>query len=701
MENIEKNKLSGVRSKKFWKFWIMMLLINIGLFTVVGRLFWIQVVKGSDYKEKARKQHESKITLSAQRGNVYDRNGKLLASTVKSFSVAVDPTVLENKQKICSILEKNTGTPQSKFLDKINSAKGSFVWLSRGLSPDKIFELRALKDKGLLLIEEPTRHYYYSSAASQLIGCTDIDNKGQSGIEFGWDSVLKGRSGYMIMYRDGRGRLRPSADLPIIAATHGYSIQLTIDIELQRIAEFELMQGVLSSQAESGTVIALEPSTGEVLAMASYPNFDPNNSSTFTQHNMRNRAITDVYEPGSTFKMITAAAALEENVAKLTDKFNGFGGEMQFANYTIKDVHPLGIVTFREAMEHSSNIIMSTIASKIPEYKFYKYIRDFGFGISTGIDIPGEVPGKIQKPEQMNMTAKRFIGFGYGLLSSPIQIANAYATIANNGLMMKPHVVKAVYDNSGEKILNAKPEKVRKVVTESTAQLMKDVLLGVVDKGTGQTAKIPGLKIGGKTGTSQQLVEGTYSKADYTASFVGFYPVENPRVVMLVLLDKPRTNIYGGSVAAPIFKNIALRWLSVAPDYMPNLDKKVQINDTVYVPELKGLSIDEAQKISQSLGLRLAPNQSSGIINSVAPPAGARVIKGTTLKVSVQIPKDSTKNSKQPAKPNLIGLPVRRAVALLHNLGIKARIKGNGKVIAQYWELNSKGEEICILECSQ
>ncbi len=694
----ESKENTHTRRKKFWKFWLLMAIVNLGLLFVVVRLFQIQIIEGDKYKERAKRQHESKITLGSQRGNIYDRNGRLLASTVKSYSLAADPTVLENKNKVLSLLEQKLGISKSTLDDKIKSAKGSFVWLVRGISPDKMLELNDISDKGLIKIKEPKRHYYYGSDASQVIGCTNIDNRGLTGVELGWDSMLTGRSGYMMMYRDAKGRLRPSADLPIIPATNGYSLQLTMDIELQRIVEFELMQGVLNAQAESGTVVAVKPSTGEILAMATYPGFNPNSPSSFSPANMRNRAITDVYEPGSTFKLITAAAAIEEKIASLNDKFNGFNGELHFSNYVIRDVHPIGMATFREGMIHSSNIILSSVAAKIPDYKFYKYIRDFGFGISSGIDLPGEVSGRTQRAEQMNISAKRFIGFGYGILSTPLQIASAYSAIANNGVMMKPFAIKAIYDEKGGLVREFKPEKIRRVVSENTAQLLNGVLTDVINKGTGSGAKVDGLAIAGKTGTSQQLVGGAYSKADYNASFVGYFPAENPQVCILVFLDKPKTSIYGGSTAAPIFKNIALRWVSLpSQSYTLNSKPTAANSDTIYVPNLNGLLLEDAGNILNSLGVRWSSNSQSGIVESVFPRPGEKILRSTAIRI--QSTGDSLKAN--PSKlPSVVGLSVRRALAILHSSGVKAKVKGSGKVIRQIWEQGENKEQICTLICS-
>lgn len=671
-----------------------MIFINLGLLVVVARLFHLQVLKAPYYKEKARRQHETKVNLSAQRGNIYDRNGNLLVSSVKSFSIAVDPNLLQNKSQILQLIEKKLGISAESLNKKIYAAKGSFVWLVRGVSAEKMKDFLYIKDRGLILIEEPKRQYHYGSLASQVIGCTDVDSRGLTGIELSYDSILTGRSGYMVMFRDGLGRLRPSADLPLIHPTNGYSIQLTLDIDLQRIVEFELMQGVKNSLAESGTVVAIRPSTGEVLAMATYPNFNPNEPETYVNSYMRNRAITDVYEPGSTFKVVTAAAALEEKITSLNEKYNGFQGELHFSNYVIKDVHPLGIATFRDGLIYSSNIILSSVAAKIPDYKFYKYIRDFGFGIPTGIDLPGEVAGKIQRAEQMNISAKRFIGFGYGILATPLQMANAFATIANNGLMMKPYIISAMYDENGNLIKKFNPEKIRRVISENTAKTITNVLKEVVEKGTGTAAKIDGISVAGKTGTSQQLVDGTYSKADYNASFAGYFPAENPQICILVFLDRPKTSIYGGATAAPIFKNIALRWLSLK-NHSPKAKELHTEKDTVFVPNIKGLIFSEAENILKELGLKYISDSRNGIVANIFPPAGSRILRATTIKIETA--KDTSSKEKL---PSVVGLSLRRAVTVLHNAGIKVNIRGSGKVVRQIWEKNDKNEIICTLIAS-
>ncbi|MFP4369865.1 MAG: penicillin-binding transpeptidase domain-containing protein [Candidatus Kapaibacterium sp.] len=693
MNDTADNRISR---KKFWKFLIVTSLLILGIFAVMARLFSIQVLNFDEYREKARRQHQSRIVLSAERGSITDRDGSLLASTVRKMSIAVDPTELKDKKKISEAFAKILGGESANYLNRINSAKGAFLWIERGLSPEITEKLGKIKDKGLIIIEEPGRNYLYGRSGAQLIGCTDIDNKGLSGIELGWDSVLSGRSGYMVMYRDGLGRLRPSAELPMIPAINGYSLQLTIDMKLQEIIEHELKLGVLKSGAASGTVAAIKPSTGEILAMASYPGYDPNFPGTHSTGSMRNRAVTDVYEPGSTFKLITAAAAMEEGIVSETDVFDGHKGERDFGKFKIRDEHPLKKATFREAVIYSSNIIFSEVANNIKANKFYKYIRDFGFGLTLDIDVPGEIPGKIKKPGHFNNAEKRFMGFGYGMTVTPLQIVNAYAAVANGGVMMKPHIVKAVYDDEFKAVKTFHPDRIRRIITQETASRLRNIFTAVVDSGTGQYARVPGLKIAGKTGTSQQVVRGAYSKSDYTASFAGYFPADNPEIAMIVVLDKPRGSYYGGSTAAPIFRDIALRWINSGANTLnaeafPQFEKP----DSIFVPTFTGMEKDEAIGLLNSLDIEHNIEGREGIVIAQYPDAGKLI--SVNDRISLQVMAEEI-DSAAFIKPDVKGMTLRNALALLHKAGVSVRVKGSGKVYAQYWRKESKGL-ITILEC--
>lgn len=663
-----------VKKKKFWKFWLLLSLLLFGFLAVFARLVYLQIIESDKYQETARRQHQTRINLSAERGNIYDRSSNLLASTIQSVSVAIDPNMLENKKKTCTLISEATGIEYTKLIKKINSASGSFVWIKRGMLPENAQKLLDHEDQGLILINEYGRTYYYGSIGAQLIGTTNIDNHGINGIELAWDSLLSGKGGYMIMYRDGLGRLRPSAGLPKIPAIDGYSIKLTIDIDLQSIVEYELKQGVLQSRAYSGTAVAINPSSGEILAMASYPGFSPNSKKGRTSQSMRNRSITDLYEPGSTFKLVTAAAALEEGIVSEDDSLNGYQGALHLNDVVIRDVHPLGVVPFREAVIHSSNIIFSGIANSMKDNVFYKYIRDFGFGITSGIDLPGEVPGTIQKPEDFEPTSKRFMGFGYGISATALQVLNAYASVANNGIMMKPYVVESIYDNEDIEIDKVSPERIRRVVSDKTAKRLTDLLVSVVDSGTGRRAKVKGMKIAGKTGTSQQIHKGRYSKQFYTASFAGFFPANAPKIALIVILDRPQLSYYGGSTAAPIFKDIALRWAALNHEFP---DETLPPSDNEYImPLLVGLDYSNTQEISTKFNMKLNNDDAKGLIIQQSPNAYEKFDYNTLLKLTASTEEIDAKD----LKSILVGLPVRRGIAILSYYGYTIKLHGQGNI---------------------
>lgn len=703
MKTSEKN--DNAQKRKFWKFWIIMVLVNIGIIAVLVKLFNVQIIKQDYYKERARRQHESRLMLSAERGKIYDRNGKVIASNFVGLSVAVDPSRIKNERKIAMILQKNLGIPINQTMEKIRRSKKTFVWLTRGRNPELLKELAEIDDKGLRLIEEPRRIYHYGSTCSQLIGMTDIDNNGLSGIELQLDSLLKGQNGYMVLNRDGIGNLKPAADLPIFPAVNGNSVKLTIDIELQRIVEYELKKGVAYAQAESGTVVAIEPETGDILAIASYPNYNPYSSTKPRPGDMRVRAITDIYEPGSTFKTITAAAAIEENIVHENDRLNGYGGVFQGNGYAIRDVHGVGVVTFKEAMAQSSNVILSTVANMMKDNVFYKYIRDFGFGIKTGIDFPGEVAGKVPKPHNFVHSTKRYLGHGYSLAVTPLQIANSYAALANNGVLMQPYLVKSIFNNVGDETYSAKPRTVRRVVSEKTADRVKDLLLNVVQKGTGKAVKFNNILVCGKTGTSQQLDDGRYSKEHYTGSFAGFFPYKNPKIAMIVVIDRPKVSIYGGATAAPVFREIVLRWSGselgkLEPVLALDTNKTLRKDSSlITIPNLIGLEVESAYKILKEKNLKMQiDNGISGIIYKQNPMFGARVKSGT--QINVEIGNLENSRSLENALTSIKGLPLRDAIATLKNYKIRYRVKGKGFVRSAEKIGSSGGLPIIALYCN-
>lgn len=672
-----------------WKSGVLVLFFGIAFSVIIGRLFFVQVIEGARYRDLAKKQYESKVPLRAERGRLLDRNGRDLATMMKMTSFAADPTILEQPELVAQLLAATGSEPASVYLNKIRSTKARFVWLARGINTVLFPVLDTIKIRGLIRVKEPKRLFTHGPIAAQVIGTTDVDNNGLTGIELQYNELLKGKSGFVVMQRDGKGRLRPGIDPEREAALDGKNIQLTVDLEMQRVVEQELARGVYENGAISGTVIAIEPSTGDILAMASYPSFHPNRLDKATDDAIRIRGITDQYEPGSTMKAITAAALIEEGKVGRTDPVDGGTGELQMpGGAVIKDDHPVGRTTFQGALEQSSNVVFASLSRRIDDRVYYKYVRDFGFGIPTGIDLPGEVRGILKRPNQFDPTTKTYMAFGYEVSATALQVLSAYAAIANNGILMQPRIVKAVMGDKDQEMIELSPQKVRQVIREQTAQQLREMLVGVVEKGTATQAAIQGVRIAGKTGTAQQLTNGAYDRKNYTASFVGYYPADKPRVAMIVMLDRPTVSIYGGQTAAPIFRRIVQKTMT-----MLKLDVAVQkkiaasrVSDTVVVPDIRGLSYVTADSVLRRLGLGLDTSGSGPLVIRQTPEQGARLERGSSVRAEFQVLANTT------TRPIVVGFSLRKAVTVLHAAGYEVRIRGSGKVVQQEW--NNK---TCIL----
>ena len=666
-----------------WKAGLLVLLFSVAFVSIIGRLFWVQVIQGAHYRDLAKKQYESRVPLRAERGKLVDRSMRDIATMMQTTSFAADPQMVEHADMCAQLLSAAAGEPASVYLSRLRRKDTRFVWLARGVNT-VMFPVRdTLQDRGLIRVKEPKRLFTHGPLASQLIGTTDVDNNGLSGLELQYDALLRGTSGFVVMQRDGRGRLRPGVDPEREAPKDGLGLQLTIDLEMQRVAEQELAHGVRLVGATSGTVIAIEPSTGDILAMASYPTFDPTRLDRATDDAIRIRSIADQYEPGSTMKAITAAALLDRRIIGPNDVVDGGSGVLTLpGDVQIRDDHPVGQTTFHVAMEQSSNVVFATLARKLDDRVYYKYVRDFGFGIPTGIDLPGEVRGRLKKPSEFDATSKLYMSFGYELSATALQVVNAYAAIANGGVLMQPRVVKSILNDDGSVQTAFAPQRIRHVVSEQTARTLADILVGVVERGTGKEAHIPGVRIAGKTGTAQQLTDGAYSRQNYTASFVGFYPADQPRVAMIVMLDRPTLSIYGGGTAAPIFKRIVQKTMT-----MLQLDAGTQKNiaasaqaDTVIIPDIRGLTQETADSVLRRLGLRTDMTSGAGVITKQEPPAGTRRERGTVVVVYGQPQQGSTTQ-----RPDVVGFPLRRAVTVLHAAGFEVKIKGSGRVTQQQW----------------
>ncbi|NTW48336.1 MAG: penicillin-binding protein 2, partial [Chlorobiales bacterium] len=520
------------------------LFVFVGL--IVIRLMTVQIVNSAEYKVKAKRQYESRRPVSAARGAIYDRDMQKLATSLTLISFAADPNVFqkqekkpgetharkpENPERVADSLAKIFRKDRNDYLKKLKE-KGNFVWLERNVPIDVAVKVTGMQLPGVRQIREKNR--YYENLAAQVIGFTDRDNNGISGIEKQYDTDLRGTDGVIIMQRTATGKYYPAVDKPLVEPVDGNGLQLTLDMNIQAIVETELKRGLDAAGAQAGIAIVMDVRTGEILAMSNQPDFDMNKKGAYQAEAVRNRAITDTYEPGSTFKLVMATAATELEIRKADDWVFAENGKYRVFGQTIQDHEKLGKVTFKMAIAQSSNIIAAKTAMAIGPEKFYEYAHAFGFGEKTGIDLIGEVRGKLKPVKDWGKPTLPWMAQGYEVQVTPLQILCAYAALANDGVLMKPYIVKKVLSPDGDVIKENKPVEVREVMSKSSARYVRNYFKTVVDSGTGMAAAIEGLEVGGKTGTAQLLVDGNYRTGSYVSSFVGFFPVNQPEIAAII-----------------------------------------------------------------------------------------------------------------------------------------------------------------------
>lgn len=557
----------------------LIFLVFLGMMIIlIYRLFSIQVLGYSKLAYKAKDMHTINIKIEPKRGKLFDRNKNVLAMSVPMPSVYADPSLVKEPLvtagKLAEILNLD-----SKFLYGRLSRKKRFVWLKRKITIEDKERISALKIKGIDFIEEPTRFYPKGELAVHILGFVNMDNKGMDGVELKFDKYLKGKPGLRITEKDAVGREVVTWRDKDVPPVDGYGIVLTIDEVIQYIVEEELDNALKSYNPKSAIVIVMDPDSGEILALANRPNFDPNKYNRARQDTMRNRAVTDCFEPGSVFKMFVAGAALNEKLFGLKDNIFCENGAYAVPGGVLHDHRPHGTLTFQQVIEKSSNIGMAKIGQKMGKEKVYRYLRDFGFGKPTNILLPGEIAGLLHPTNRWSRMSVTRVPMGHEVATTAIQLTTAVCSIANGGKLMKPLIVKRIVDSKNRVVEEFKPEVVRDVISPFAGDRLKIALQGVVSpRGTARRASLKEFSVAGKTGTAQKLnPDGTYSHTDFIGSFVGFVPADKPRVVISVILDTPRPVYYGGVTAAPVFKNIAekvLGYLNVGTEFS-NVDTLV------------------------------------------------------------------------------------------------------------------------------
>lgn len=680
---------------------IILVVLLIILLVIIARLVNIQIVDSEKYSIIAKKQSQSRDIISPSRGIIFDRNMNSFVSNIFRVSVIIDPYKIKNPEIIADMLSNIFEKPKNEYYEKLANKNESAFYIERKAEVTDLKGLDTIRIEGIEVIKEPSRYYNYGQLCSQIIGYNDIENKGVSGIELSFNKDLTGKDGYMISRRDGRGSKRPDLNYIQKEPEAGANIVLTIDKNVQQIAEEELSNGIKEFNATSGKAVIVSVKTGEVLGMCTYPTFDPNNIKKEDTVGMKNAVISDIYEPGSTFKLVTASAIIEENLSNTNTTINTEYGKYKVYGMDIFDSYPSSSLSFQEIVEKSSNIGFVKLSQKLGAEKFYKYARDYGFGIYTGIELSGENKGYLKRPIDYTNGSLEFMSIGYQLAINTLQLTMAYSAIANNGMLMKPYIVKKVLSADGKVVQENNPSPVRQVVTIETARKLSEMFKGVVDRGTGTDAKIEGVSIAGKTGTTQKLVDGEYSSSSHISSFVGYFPSEKPEIIITIVLDDPKNGYYGGKVAAPIFRKIATRLIEYLgkttiykDEYQVNfsdpiITKNVSAGSTNTIPNLINKRFKDAKeilnerKIAYKLDREIQDDRSKTyVVISQEPSYGIKYNDDIEVKLFL---KELNRNSEtHTIIPNIMNMSLRKAINKLVSDGFAVDINGSGEIVDVY-----------------
>jgi cell division protein FtsI (penicillin-binding protein 3) len=628
-------------------------MVGLWVAGIEARLVYLTVIDNADLVARADRQHERTQSAPAKRGDILDRRGRVLATSVDADTIYAVPSEIDDAKdavkKLCEALADCSAKDRQLLVERLGARK-AFAYVRRQVSPDQAQRVTALNLDGIGFTTESKRFYPNKELGAHLLGWVGIDNTGLSGLEYTYDPQIRGKPGTILIHTDARRHAFSRFERP---PTSGSSVELTIDQYLQHIAERELHAGVLENRAVGGSAIVMDPRTGEILAMANEPTFNPNAYRDADEAQRRNRAVQDLYEPGSTFKIVTASAAVEEKLFRVDRPIDVSGGRIQIGNRTVHDTHDYGVLSFTDVIVKSSNVGAIRIGFTLGTNRLSDYVQRFGFGRPVSPDFPGENGGIVWDREKWTESALASVSMGYQVGVTPLQMAAAASAIANGGNYVEPRVVRAVYRDNRR--FAVQPKILRRIISADTAATMTAIMEQVVERGTATLARLPGYTIAGKTGTANKLVNGHYSYDTY-ASFIGFVPSQQPAITIIVVLDAPRgkNGHFGGPVSAPIFKRIAestLRYLGIGPSINPPAPVLIT-NDSTGAP---------------------------GGVTEDAPVVRLVAESGTM--------------------PDLNGMTAREAVQALVKIGMTANLSGNGVVVGQSPEPGSplEGEAVCHL----
>lgn len=677
-------------------------------FALIIRLGFIQIVQGEELKKGALEQWTKSIEIKAKRGTIYDRNGKELAISVSSHTVWASPADIKNPEetakKVAEVLELDEKEVYEKITKKVNVIK-----IKQWITMEETKKLRELNLSGIEIVDDNKRFYPYGAFASYILGFTDIDNNGLYGIERTYDKYLSGASGRWVKIEDARGVEMPYGGEKVYEPENGLNVVLTIDETIQHFAEKAAKEALERTKAKNVAILVMEPKTGDILALANLPQYDPNNPrepldpelkeqwKNLTQEELekewydmwRNFSINDSYEPGSTFKLIVSAAALEEGAVNVDTHFYCGGFVRDIPGVVLKCArwyNPHGSQNFKEALENSCNVAFVDVGRRLGKEKLYEYIKAFGFGEPTGIELTGEqggiIPASTDVIKEVNLAT---MSYGHGIAVTPIQLLTAVSAIANGGKLMVPRVVSKLVDNEGNVVKTIEPVVKRQVISESTAKTLLELMEGVVSEGTGSNAYVPGYRVAGKTGTAQKIIDGRYAPGKYIGSFVAVAPADEPKIAVLVIVDEPQGVYYGGSVAAPVAGDLieeTLNYLDVPPKYTE--EEKEKYENTQVVPDVRNKKIEEAGKILTELGFRYTTESYDFSENSIVieqfPLPGTEVTLGSIVDLYLDV--DYIRDNKI-VVPDVTGKTREEIINILKGIGLNYEFQGQGKAIDQ------------------
>lgn len=625
-----------------------------------AKLFSVQVFQGKKHQKTLIAQSQRQEKLSAERGNIFDRNGNALTRNIAHYTISVNPQKVADKDASASLLSSLTKKTKQFYLKKLNSNK-KFEFLERNIRFNQSEVKLIQKFEGLDIKKVYRRSYPHGPVVSQILGYNDTDGNGISGLEKDYDSELSGKSGIAIKSKGWKGKFQSRSGLPFTAPINGSDISLTLDLNYQSILQEELIRRMKETESKSAMGLIMNPQSGAILAMSSVPSFDNNNFSQFSISQHHSKVLTDQFEPGSTFKIVAATASLAENIVALEQEFSCENGEFDYFGSTIKDHEPYEQLTISQIIKYSSNIGIIKIAEEVGSNSIYKYAKLFGFGTPTNFDMVGETAGKIKPEKEWSRISIGQISMGHEVAVNTLQLAVAFSAIANNGFIVKPYIIDKIYNK--DKNLEQKTMSLvkRQISSEKKINEIKEMLRQVVLNGTGTEADIKGWNVAGKTGTAQKYINGKYSNDHFISNFVGFFPASKPEILSVIVLDEPKSPMHWGGIGAAVaFKRVIKRIINMDDRITPPVKEKRQEKPNHFV--------------YSELDRMIARNQIPYALST------------TNIQKRIEV-------------PNVLGKSLKKAIAILSNAGLKVKVNGSGQVIEQFPKPGRliKNSKLCIL----